>query len=155
MVYVDAPSLDVPALQMVEEVDDYNFLHDPLYLQEQMIVQEIHVPSSVDRATQPVDFEQVLNVPVLHFYDDDFALGAFLEQVTAQEFPEVQVPSFSASSKGSGRFMEQVVDVPVAVHLVLNQLVPQERVQQHGYSNDLLSKFFTRMPNQVLFLREL
>ena len=50
---------------------------------------------------------------MLHFHDEDLVLGAFLEQVTIQEIPEVQVPSFSASSTVSGRFLEQEVDVPV------------------------------------------
>ena len=121
-------ALDVPALHMGEEVDDYDFLHGLPDHPEQLIVQEIPVPSSVDHAKQPRDVEQVLNGPVLHFHDEDVALGAFLEQVTIQEFPEVQVPSSGAFlSTVSGRFLEQVVDVPVAVPLVLNQLVPQER----------------------------
>ena len=103
----------------------------------------------MDRAGQPMDVEQVLNVPMLHFHDEDLALGVFLEQVSIQEIPEVQV----LSSKVSGRFLEQevdvpvrdaslpdvsgwnveqMVDVPVAVPLVLDQLVPQERAQQRS-----------------------
>ena len=40
-------ALDDPVLQIVEEADDYDFLHGLLDLQEQMIVQELPVPSSM------------------------------------------------------------------------------------------------------------
>ena len=57
----------------------------------------------------------------------------FLEQMTIQEIPEVQVPSSGASlSTVFWTFLEQMVDVPVAVPLVLDQLVPQERAQQRS-----------------------
>ena len=97
-------ALDPPVLQMGEEVGDYDFLHCCLPDHpEQLIVQEIPVPSSVDCATQPMDVEHVLNVPVLHFHDEDLALSLFLEQVFAQEVPEVRVPSSGASlSTASG-----------------------------------------------------
>ena len=49
------------------------------------------------------------DAPMLHFQDEDLALGAFLEQVTIQEIHEVQVPS----STVSGRLLEQEVDVSV------------------------------------------
>ena len=83
------------------------------------------------------------------FHDEDLALKAFLEQVTIQEIPEVQVPSSTVSGRFleqevdvpvrdttppdvSGWNVEQMVDVPVAVPLVLDQLVPQERAQQRS-----------------------
>ena len=78
----------------------------------------------------------------------------FLEQVTIQEIPELQVPSSGASLSTvfwafleqvvdvpvrdiahpvvSRRNVERMVDVPVAVPLVLDQLVPQERAQQRS-----------------------
>ena len=34
-----------------------------------------------------------LDAPVLHFHDEELALGMFLEQMTIQEIPEVRVPS--------------------------------------------------------------
>ena len=77
-------ALDALMLQMDEEVDDYDILHDPIYIQEQMIAQEIPSSSSVTRATQPMDVEQVLNVPVLHMSEEDFALSTFLEQVSGE-----------------------------------------------------------------------
>ena len=60
--YEHVLALDAPVLRMVEEVDDV--LLAPLVLQEQAIVLEIPEvprPSSVVRAVQPTDFEQVLN----------------------------------------------------------------------------------------------
>ena len=89
------------------------------------------------------------DAPMLHFHDEDLALGAFLEQVTIQEIPEVQVSSSTVSGRFleqevdvpvrdvapldfSGRNVEQMVDVPVAVPLVLDQLVSQERAQQRS-----------------------
>ena len=177
-------ALDAPVL-----VDDYNFLHDPRYLQEQMIVQELPVSFAVDRATQPMDVEQVLNVPVLHMIEDDSILGEFLELVTIQEIPEVQVPSCGAlvlqeqvivqslpdgqvhvplqrvqqrtveqvvdahvpHSAVSRRIVEQVVDVPVGVPLVLDQLVPQERVQQQTVARGgAASSSVQRVPHEDL-----
>ena len=82
-------ALDAPVLQLVEEVDaallSFAFL-------EQAIVQELpDVPfsSSVSRSLQPTDVEQDLNVPVLHFPDEDLALGdpvldAFREAAEAE-----------------------------------------------------------------------
>ena len=81
-----------------------DFLHGLPDHPEQLIVQEIPVSSSVDHAKQPRDVEQVLNGLVLHFHDEDVALGAFLEQVTIQEFLEVQVPSSGASLSTVGGF---------------------------------------------------
>ena len=85
-------SLDVPVLHMDEEASF-------VVLQEQVIVQELlEVPlaSSVVRAAQPTDVEQVLNVPALHMNEDDSILYEFLGQVALQEIPEVQVSSSGA-----------------------------------------------------------
>ena len=129
--------LDVPALQWVEEANA--FLLAPLLdAQEQAIVQEIPavpVASSVVRAVQPADVEQVLDVSVLHTVDDDFGFsGAQLRhlvgQCRAQRRPDrllriaeytvfdesvdpVEVPLDSVSVS----FEEQVVDVPVRGHV--------------------------------------
>ena len=90
VVYVDAPSRDFPALHMIEEVDADMLAR--LAFPEQMIVQELpKVPctSPVMRVLQPMDVEQVLNVPALHIDDDDSTLKEFLELVAFQETPEV------------------------------------------------------------------
>ena len=63
-------ALAAPVLQAREEAVAYDFLHELPVLQEQMIVQEIPASAGVCRATQPMDVEQVLDVPVLHFDDD-------------------------------------------------------------------------------------
>ena len=120
VVYVDAPSLDVPALHMIEEVDADVLAR--LAFPEQMIVQELpEVPcsSSVSRATQTTDIEQVLDVPVLHIDEDDSILNEFLELVALQEIPEVQVSSSSAV----------VVQEQVTVQPLPEARVPRQRVQ--------------------------
>ena len=97
-VYVDAPSLDVPALQWDEEANAF-LLAPLLHSQEQMFVQEIPavpVASPVMRVLQPLDVEQVLDVPVLHIDEDDSFLSEFLEFVALQVTPEVQVSSSAA-----------------------------------------------------------
>ena len=125
---VDVPSLNVPALQMVEEVDaDVLAL---LAFQEQAIVQELPaVPfsSSVTRAPQPTDVVHVLNVPALHFHDDDLGLGKFLEQVSIKEICEVQVLLSGASVVQEQVIVQSLPEVPV--HVPQRQ-VPQRTVAQ-------------------------
>ena len=116
---VDAPSLDVPALHMVEEVDADMLAR--LALPEQMIVQELpEVPctSPVMRVLQPMDVEQVLIVPALHIDEDDSYLNEFLKFV--QEIPVVQ-----ASSSAAMVVQEQVIVLPLP-----DARVPRQRVQQ-------------------------
>ena len=48
------------------------------------------------RVLQPLDVEQVLDVPVLHIDEDDSFLSEFLEFVALQVTPEVQVSSSAA-----------------------------------------------------------
>ena len=120
-------ALDAPVMQMVEEVYNYGFLHAPLVLREQMIVQEIPVPSSLGRATQPIDVEQVLNVPVLHMNDEDILLSKFQEQVTTHEIPQVQVPSLGASFVQEQVIVQSLPEVQVHVP---RQRVPQRHVEQ-------------------------
>ena len=107
------------------------------------------------------------DAPMLHFHDEDIALGAFLEQVTFQEIPEVQVPS----STVSGRFLEQEVDVPVRDAAPLDVLdemwnrwwmFPSQCLwywisssHKNEHSNDLSSKSSTHMSHLLLFLRQL
>ena len=75
-------------------------------LQEPVIVQELPevlVTSSLVRAAQPADVEQVLDVPVLHMIEDDSILLEFLDLASFQEIPKVQV-----SSSGALGVLEQV-----------------------------------------------
>ena len=64
--------LDAPVLQIVEEVDTEVLAL--LAFHEQAIVTfitDVPRPSSVGRATQPMDVEQVLDVPMLHMDHED------------------------------------------------------------------------------------
>ena len=126
-------ALDAPVLQMVEEVRNCGFLHASLVLQEHRIVQEIPAPSSVGRVSQPMDVEQVLNVPVLHMNHEDYTLSKFLGQLTLQEIPEAQVPVYPVEQ----RLVAHTVDIPVPlakeqviVQSVPEVQVPMNRVQQ-------------------------
>ena len=108
VVHVDAPSLDVPAPQMDDEVDA--FLLAPLMVfQEQAIIQEIQeipVPSSVVRGPQPTKAEEAPDVPVLHMNDNYFNVSRtleLLEKVTFQETPNVQVLHCVLSTRKSRR----------------------------------------------------
>ena len=132
-----SPSLDVPSLQD-EEVDDSasHFVS----ASPRVIVQEIpdvSMPSSCERALQPLDTEPVLDVPALREIDHDFKLSSVLTWLAlalAHEAPEVQVlpqarvdslqdaqeqvivresPELQVTHVQSGRLGEQVVDVPV------------------------------------------
>ena len=133
-----APSLDVPSLQD-EEVDGSAFLAFVTASQQEIVqeIPEVCMPSACERALQPMDIEQVLDVPVLREIDFDFKLAvalAHFEQLLVQETPEVQVltharvdslhdvqeqvivresPELQASHVQSGRLGVQVVDVPV------------------------------------------
>ena len=69
MQYVEAASDDVPALREDEVVDGSAYLASVLTESPQVIVQETpdaQVSSSIVRALQPTNVEQVLDVPVLH-----------------------------------------------------------------------------------------
>ena len=69
MEYVDAPSLDVPALRVDEVVEGSAYLASVLTESPQVIVQETpdaQVFSFIVRASQPMNDKQVLDVPVLH-----------------------------------------------------------------------------------------
>ena len=57
---------------------------------------------------QPTDFEQVLDVPVLHMDHDDHMFSRFVEQLSLQSTPEGQV------DRVQQRFGEQIVDLPVS-----------------------------------------
>ena len=92
---------------------------------------------------QAMDVEQVLDVPVLHIDCDDHST-MFVEPMTLQEIPEVQVPVECVQQ----RLVEQIVDLLVSQ--VLEQVnaqsipavqVPVERVQQRHdeHSADLSS----------------
>ena len=133
-------ALDAPVLQMVEEVDDV--LLPPLVLQEQAIVLEIPEvprPSSVVRAVQPTDFEQVLDVPVLHMDHDDHMFSKFLEQLILQSTPEVQV------DRVQQRFGEQIVDLTVP-----HEPVHQRNVEQVVDVHDPLASLSGRYVEQVV-----
>ena len=127
--HVEEPSLDVPALQMVEEVDDVSLALSAL--QEQVIVPatpEVLIASSVVRAVQPVSVELSLRLPGLdNVWWEDWTFHEYLEQVVPPDDPrELHIPadqrvqrslSFLVRSVqdflASGRWGEQVVDVPV------------------------------------------
>ena len=110
VVYVDAPSLDVPALQRDEEANAF-LLAPLLHSQEQVIVQEIPadpVASSLVRAVQPVDVEPVLDVPVLHTDGDDPGISSdeldrMLLQCDIRDYLVARGPGLF----GSERFVEQ------------------------------------------------
>ena len=116
MVYVDAPSLDLPALQWDEEANAF-LLAPLLHSQEQVIVQKnpaVPVASSLVRAVQPVDVEPVLDVPVLNTDGDDPGISSdeldrMLLQCDIRDYLVARGPGLF----GSGRFVEQEVDVPV------------------------------------------
>ena len=61
------------------------------------------------RAVQPMDFDQVLDVLVLHMDYDDYMFTKFVEQLSLQSLPEVQVPV----ERVQQRFVEQFVDLLV------------------------------------------
>ena len=125
-------ALDAPMLQMDEEMDDLHFLHDPIYIQEQMIVQEIPSFPSVTRATQPADVEQVLNVPVLRFHDEDRVLKLFLEKVALLLKPEEQVSSSAA----------EVVQEQVIAQSLPQACVPRQRAHQRTVEQVADSRVF-------------
>ena len=128
-VHVEVPSLDVPALQLVEEVDvallSFAFV-------EQAIVPatpEVPVASSVSRAVQPLGVQLSLRLPALDNPDfEEYTVREYLERLFLPETPEVRVPAVERAQHSllellrdvrdtvaSGRlvFGEQVVDVPV------------------------------------------
>ena len=74
-----------------------------------------------------MDVEQVLNVPVLHMIDEDLTLSKFLEQVSIQEIPEVQVALSGASMVQEQVIVQSLPEVPVHV---LHQRVQQRTVEQ-------------------------
>ena len=93
-----------------------------------MFVQEISavpVASPVIRVLQPMDVEQVLDVPALHIDEDDSILNEFLELVALQETPEVQ-----ASSSAAMVVQEQVIVQPLPEARVPRQRVHQRTVEQ-------------------------
>ena len=142
--YEHVLALDAPVLQMGEVVDDV--LLPPLVLQEQAIFLEIpEVPrrSSVVRAVQPTDFEQVLDVPVLHMDHDDHMFSKFVEQLSLQSTPEVQV------DRVQQRFGEQIVDLPVP-HEPVQQCNVEEVVDVH----DPLASVSGRNVEQVVDVPE-
>ena len=78
-------SLDVPSLQD-EEVDGSAFLafvtaSPPVIVQE---IPEVSMFSSCERASQPMDIEQVLDVHVLREIDNDFKLSGVLTWLAAR-----------------------------------------------------------------------
>ena len=142
--YEHVLALDAPVLQMIDEVDDV--LLPPLVLQEQAIFLEIpEVPrrSSVVRAVQPTDFEQVLDVPVLHMDHDDNMFSRFVEQLSLQSTPEVQV------DRVQQRFGEQIVDLPVP-----HEPVQQRNVEQVVDVHDPLASASGRNEEQVVDAHE-
>ena len=83
------PSLHVPVLHRIDEVDAAPLL----VLQEPALVHEIPEvpgPFPLVRGLQPMDVEQVLDVPVLHHYDDFFNI-AQLEQELSEQVIEQEV----------------------------------------------------------------
>ena len=93
-----------------------------------MFVQEIPavpVASPVMRVLQPMDVEQVLDVPALHIDEDDSFLNEFLEFVALQETPEVQ-----AFSSAAMVVQEQVIAQPLPEARVPRQRVHQRTVEQ-------------------------
>ena len=77
------PSLHVPVLHRIDEVD----LAPLLLLQEPALVQEISEvpgPFPLVRGLQPMDVEQVLDVPVLHHYDDFFNIAQLEQELSEQ-----------------------------------------------------------------------
>ena len=127
--HVEEPSLDVPALQMVEEVDDVPLALSAL--QEQAIVlatPEVPMASSVVRAVQPMGVELSLKLPGLdNVWFEDWTFHEYLEQVIPPDNPrEFLIPADQRAQRSlpvllralldalaSGRLGEQVVDVPV------------------------------------------
>ena len=70
--------------------------------------------SSLVHAVQPADVEQVLDVPVLHMFENDNNLYEFLDLASFQEIPEVQVVDVHVPpGPVPANCVEQVVDVPV------------------------------------------
>ena len=119
-------ALAAPVQQVIEEAAAFEVLHELPVLQEQMIVQETSAASALlCRATQPLDVEQVLDVPVLHMDEGDSILYEFLEQVALQEIPEVQVPS-----SGAVVVQEQVIVQSLPEAGVSRQRVQQRSVEQ-------------------------
>ena len=108
-------ALAAPVLQARDDAVAYDFLHELPVLQEQMIVQEIPASAGVCRATQPMDVEQVLDVPVLHIDVEDRDVGrplGYLEQMGVPVpllLPSVVFPGFGS--------LELVVDVPVPLRV--------------------------------------
>ena len=107
------PDVTVP-LVMEEEKVAAPFLvsQEPVIVQE---LPEVLVASSLARAVQPADVEQVLDVPALHMIDIDNHLYEFLDLGSFQEIPEVQdVELHIPPGPVPENFVEQVVGVPVA-----------------------------------------
>ena len=128
--YEVVQALDAPVLHVGEEADNHGFFHALLVHQEQMIVQdipEVPVPSSVARAAQAMDVEQVLDVPVLHAYDDYFNISP-VQQLLVQEIPEAQVGQDPRCGRRQQRRRnpDQVIvqEIPESPALV----IPQKRV---------------------------
>ena len=88
-------ALDAPVLHVVEEEDAFQVAL--LGWQQQVTAQafrDVSVSSSLVRASQPMEVEQVLDVPVLRedeFDNQDWWVLDWLEQSLAEETPEVQV----------------------------------------------------------------
>ena len=126
---VDAPSLDVPALQMIEEVDGCASVESALTASQQVMTQDVPavpVPSSVGRVAQPTDVEQVLSVPVPHMDHDDTCSPSLWIRSTC-----VIILKFKFSSGC------------VALTLLMNQ-----------HSNEMMSKLVTYMLPCLLVSRE-
>ena len=123
-------ALDATVLRMGEEVDDVSLALPAL--QEHVIVlafPDVPMTSSMSRAVQPVDVELSLRLPVLNnVWFEDWTFQEYPVQVIppdpAREHPQRSHPelvhalqdslaSGTAWDVQSGRFMEQVVGVPV------------------------------------------
>ena len=112
----------VPDVTMPLVVEEEEEVAVPLLVfQEPVIVQElleVLVTSSLVRAAQPVDVEQVLDDPVLHMIENDNNLYEFLDLASFQVIPEVQVVDVHVPpGPVPANFVEQVVDVPGRVPL--------------------------------------
>ena len=112
----DGPDVTMPLVMEEEEVAvPLLVFQEPVIDQE---LPEVLVTSSLVRAAQPADVEQVLDVPVLHMIENDNKLYEFLDLASFQEIPEIQVvDAHVPPGPVSANFVELVVEVPGRVPL--------------------------------------
>ena len=138
------PSLHVPVLHRIDEVD----LAPLLVLQEPALVQEISEvpgPFPLVRDLQALDVEQVLDVPVLHHYDDFFNI-AQLEQELSEQVIEQETLEVHAGLPSQRQQLREVCwallrlqqrrTSPSRQVQFLNLVAVVPVVQRHGFGPD-------------------